>query len=94
MSFLLGIVGSPAGGKSTAARILADWGACWIDADAIARKCLERADVIPELVDRFGTGILDSSGSVQRAELAKLVFGDSAASRLALNDLEAIVHPR
>ena len=94
MTVLLGIVGSPAGGKSTAARILAEWGASWIDADAIARECLRRTDVIPELVDRFGEEIVDASGSVQRSALAKIVFGQDTESRAALADLEAIVHPR
>ena len=91
---LLGIVGSPAGGKSTAARMLAEWGATWIDADAIARKCLDRADVRPELVRRFGDEILGEDGTVQRARLAAKVFGNDLQSRSALKALEEIVHPR
>lgn len=94
MTFLLGIVGTPAGGKSTVAKTLSDWGATWIDADAIARECLTLPDVIPDLVDQFGESILDASGSVQRSELAKQVFGSDAESRAALAALESIVHPR
>ncbi|MEL6107841.1 MAG: dephospho-CoA kinase, partial [Planctomycetota bacterium] len=94
MTFLLGIVGSPAGGKSTVAKTLSDWGATWINADAIARECLGLPEVIADLVDRFSDTILDAGGSVQRSELAKQVFGRDAASRSALADLEAIIHPR
>ena len=45
--------------------------------------------VFDAIVERFGDEILSTSGDLDRAALASLVFGDSAARR----DLEAIVHP-
>jgi dephospho-CoA kinase len=41
------------------------------------------------IAERFGTGILDTQGAVDRGALGPLVFADPAARR----DLEAIVHP-
>jgi len=62
-----------------------------LSADAIARALTEhdpavRADIARE----FGSAVYGPGGGLQRAELARIVFGD-AARRRALN---AIVHPR
>jgi dephospho-CoA kinase len=43
-----------------------------------------------EVVERFGPRVLDGSGAIDRAALARLVFAD----REALESLEAILHPR
>ena len=52
-----------------------------------AREGVGRQLEIP--VDRFGAGILDASGSLDRRRLGDLVFADPDARR----DLESIVHP-
>lgn len=90
---LLGIVGTPAAGKSTVAKILAEWGAEWINADLIARECLNSVDVIAKLTDRFGADVLLDSGQVNRAKIAECVFGDEPHHKAALHDLESFVHP-
>ncbi len=92
--FILGIVGSPAGGKSTVARRVQELGAKWINADLIARSVLEEEATQRQLIEHFGTRIVDSGGRIDRVKLASLVFGDDAASRQALNYLESVVHPR
>jgi dephospho-CoA kinase len=43
-----------------------------------------------EVVERFGPQVLDGSGAIDRAALARVVFGDPAA----LEALEALLHPR
>lgn len=43
-----------------------------------------------EVVDRFGPQVLDGSGAIDRAALARVVFAD----RSALEALEALLHPR
>jgi dephospho-CoA kinase len=43
-----------------------------------------------EVVGRFGPQVLDGSGAIDRAALARVVFAD----REALEVLEAILHPR
>ena len=86
----LGISGGIGSGKSTAAKMFADLGAVHIDADAIAKEVLEPGQLGYEsALDQFGDSILDSSGHIDRKELAQLVFNDPAK----LAQLEAIVHP-
>jgi dephospho-CoA kinase len=61
-----------------------------IDADALAHEALAPGTRAAALVaERFGPGVLDSDGTLDRRKLAVLVFGDHAA----LRDLEAILHP-
>ena len=92
--FVLGIVGSPAGGKSTVASYLAGLGATWINADLIARGVLEEDDIQQQLIGHFGAEIADSRGRVDRSKLASRVFGDDEAKRAALTYLERLIHPR
>jgi len=92
--FILGIVGSPAGGKSTVACRLQDLGAQWINADLVARSVLEEDDTQRLLTEHFGDQISSSDGRIDREKLASLVFGDDDASREALGYLEGVVHPR
>ena len=42
------------------------------------------------VAERFGPGVLDGSGAVDRAALGRVVFAD----RAALDWLEALLHPR
>ena len=73
------------------ARALARRGAVVIDADAIAREVVEPGEPgLAAVVERFGPGVLDAEGRLDRPKLAALVFGDAAARA----DLNAIVHPR
>jgi len=91
---VLGIVGTPAGGKSTVAAFLQEKGAVWINADAIARDVLELPDVREQLVRYFGSEVIDAAGRVQRAVIASRVFGPDEQHRTALKYLESLVHPR
>lgn len=90
---VVGIVGTPAGGKSTVASYLQEKGAAWINADAIARDALSLPDVLDQLVDRFGNDVVDAQGHVKRSEVAARVFGQDPENRAALEFLESIVHP-
>lgn len=91
---ILGIVGSPAGGKSTVAKRLEGLGGTWINADLVARSVLHEPDVIAQLVSRFGSEIANSEGQIDRPRLASVVFGDDDSSRQSLAYLESVVHPR
>ena len=72
------------------ARALARRGAVVIDADAIAREVVEPGGHgLGAVVERFGPGVLDGGGRLDRPALAALVFEDAAARA----DLNAIVHP-
>ena len=87
---LVGLTGGIGAGKSTVAELLAARGAVIVDADRVARAVVEPGQpALKKLVERFGEGILDADGRLERGALAKLVFGDDEARR----DLEAITHP-
>lgn len=86
----LGLTGGIGSGKSTVARLLVDRGAELIDADAIVRYLQEPGEpVFVQMVERFGDGIVADDGSLDRAAVAEVVFGDAGA----LADLNRIVHP-
>jgi dephospho-CoA kinase len=87
---LVGLTGGIGAGKSTVAELLADRGAVIIDADEVARAVVERGQpALDKLVERFGAGILDADGGLDRTALAKLAFVDDESRR----DLEGITHP-
>jgi dephospho-CoA kinase len=87
---LVGLTGGIGAGKSTVAELLAARGAVIIDADQVARAVVDPGQpALDKLVERFGEGILNADGRLDRGALAKLVFGDDEARR----DLEAITHP-
>lgn len=87
---LVGLTGGIGAGKSTVAEQLASRGALIIDADVIAREVVEPGTpALEALVDRFGVGILEPDGNLDRSALAGVAFGDEQ-SRHAL---ETITHP-
>jgi len=87
---LVGLTGGIGAGKSTVSDLLAARGAVIVDADVVARSVVEPGQpALAKLVERFGAGILDTGGRLDRAALAKLAFVDDESRR----DLEAITHP-
>lgn len=84
---LTGGIGS---GKSSVAARLAELGAVVVDADRIAREVVEPGTPgLAAVVAEFGPDVLRPDGSLDRAEMASIVFADP--DRRAA--LEAIVHP-
>ena len=89
MGTVIGLVGGVASGKSTVARMLVARGLLVLDADDVARDVVGDPAVLGALVDRFGAGILDGQGRLDRPELARLAFSSPQATQ----DLNAVVHP-
>jgi dephospho-CoA kinase len=86
----VGLTGGIGSGKSTVARRLVERGAVLIDADVIAREVVGPGTAgLKAVLAEFGDGLVAPDGSLDRAALARIVFGDES-SRQALN---AIVHP-
>ena len=91
MTRTIGLTGGIGSGKSTVARLLAQLGACVIDADAIVHELEGPGQPLTaEIAASFGPGVLRPDGAVNREALGALVFRD-AAMRLRLNQLD---HPR
>ena len=87
---VVGITGGIGSGKSALAAAFAELGVPVVDADVVARRCVEPGTAgLSAVVDRFGVEVLGPDGSLDRAALASVVFADPAARR----DLEAITHP-
>lgn len=87
---LIGLTGGIGAGKSTVARALAERGATVIDADQVAREVVEPGTpTLEKLAETFGSGILTRDGSLDRARLGELVFGNAEQVEL----LNSIVHP-
>lgn len=86
----IGLTGGIASGKSSVAEIWAELGAVIVDSDVLAREVVEPGTGgLAEVVDRFGDRVLAADGTLDRAALGQIVFGDPAARA----DLEAIIHP-
>ena len=70
--------------------MLAELGACVIDADAISRQLTAAGGAaMPAIASKFGAGFVNASGALDRDAMRKQVFSDTA-SKL---QLEAIIHP-
>jgi dephospho-CoA kinase len=94
---VIGLTGAVGGGKSQVAALLGKRGVVVIDADLVGHEVLEHPQVRRQVIKRFGVGVVargaDAAatlGTINRRALGLIVF----ASRSALDDLEAIVHPR
>jgi dephospho-CoA kinase len=90
MTYIIGLTGNIASGKSTVAAMLGQLGALVIDADAVAHEVMKAGtSVYLAVVARFGRGILAQDGEIDRATLGAIVFNDTQA----LDDLEHLTHP-
>ena len=84
------LTGGIATGKSYVRERLEGMGVPTIDADVLARDVVEPGQpALDAIVARFGPGVLQPAGTLDRAALARHVFADADARR----DLERIVHP-
>jgi dephospho-CoA kinase len=91
---LVGLTGGIGSGKSTVSALLAEHGARVVDADQIARELQAPGSwLLDKMAERFGRHILRGDGSLDRAAVAALVFGESDEARQALRDLNGITHP-
>lgn len=88
---LLGLTGGIASGKSTVAAILRRCGAAIINADELSREVVQpKQDAWKEIIETFGSTILQEDKTLDRKKLRKIVFDNPEARK----KLEAIIHPR
>lgn len=86
----IGLTGGIATGKSTVSRLLAERGAAIIDADVIAREIMEpEHPVLAAVSERFGPGVLNADGTLNRKKLGEIVFSNPEERKA----LEALTHP-
>lgn len=85
---VLGLTGSIAMGKSTAADLLRRLGVAVHDSDAAVHRIMSRGGAAIAAVEKAFPGVV-VEGTIDRAKLGARVFGD----REALRQLERILHP-
>lgn len=84
------LTGGIATGKSFCLARFAARGAAVIDADVLAREVVAPGSPpLDSIRRRFGAGVIQADGRLDRAALGRVVFDD----RIARADLEAIIHP-
>lgn len=87
----VGLTGGIASGKSLVSKIFVEFGAHCIDADDIAHELMAVGQpVYDEIIKSFGSEILNSDKTVNRAKLAELAF-DKRKPRIY--ELNRLIHP-
>jgi dephospho-CoA kinase len=90
LTMILGLTGGFGCGKSTAAKLFAEWGFRHIDSDIIVReRVLPSEPVTTAIRARYGDKVFQPTGLVDRPSLARIVFADDS-ERLWLENL---THP-
>jgi dephospho-CoA kinase len=90
MPFCVGLTGGIGCGKSSATDMFAALGAGVVDTDVISRELTAPGGAAIDSIRReFGADYVLADGSLDRARMRALVFGDAHARRR----LEAILHP-
>ncbi len=85
----VGLTGGIACGKSAVAKMFADLGVHVIQSDTTAHELYRPGEpVYEEVVQRFGRDIVQPDGTIDRAKLAAIVFGQGR-----IEELNKIVHP-
>jgi dephospho-CoA kinase len=86
----IALTGGIATGKSHVRARFEELGVPTIDSDILARQAVAPGTAgLAAVISRFGHGVLDSSGALDRHKLANVVFADTDARKA----LEEIIHP-
>lgn len=77
---IIGLTGGIASGKSTVSKYLAKKGIPIVDADKVARAVVvPGGQLMTELIENFGTVIIEADGTLKRKALGAIVFNDEQA---------------
>lgn len=87
---IIGLTGGISSGKSTVAEMIKQLGIPIVDADVIAREVVEpNEEAYAQIVQHFGTSILNADQTIDRKKLGAIVFNDENERK----KLNSIVHP-
>jgi dephospho-CoA kinase len=83
---VVGLVGGMGSGKSMVAAELARRGAAVISGDNLGHDGLRQPEIRDQVVQRWGSGVLNEQGEVDRRKVGAIVFADPA-ERQALEEM-------
>ncbi len=87
---VVGLTGQTGAGKSTVSKVFRQCGFALIDADHISREVVKKGSkCLHEIEDCFPENVIAEDGTLNRKELAKIVFSDSKKKEL----LNSIMYP-
>jgi dephospho-CoA kinase len=89
MKPVIGLIGGIGAGKSRVSELLARRGARVLSGDQAGHEALRQPNVKAQVVQRWGPGVLDDQGDIDRRRLAARVFADPAERKA----LEALTWP-
>lgn len=90
---IIGILGGVASGKSAVAKQLVRLGAGILDADQTGHEVLRLPEVEAAARRRWGNAIFGPDGRIDRAQLARVVFGPGTEVQTERRYLEQLTHP-
>lgn len=87
----IGLTGGIASGKTTVSDCFKNIGIQIIDADDISHEITEpNGSAFNEVIESFGTNIIDKKGYIDRKKMRSIIFDDPLKKKV----LEAIIHPK
>lgn len=86
---IVGLTGGIGSGKTTVANLFAQHQVAIIDADLIVRELLADPNIISQISTQFGNTVLTPCGTINRHQLRKIIFTNSAQKTW----LEQLLHP-
>ncbi|NVD05681.1 dephospho-CoA kinase [Vibrio sp. JPW-9-11-11] len=91
MTFVVGLTGGIASGKTTVANLFQQqFGIEIVDADVVAREVVEPGSAgLNAIVERFGGQILTEQGSLNRTQLREIIFSQPDEKRW----INTLLHP-
>ncbi len=88
--FIVGLTGGIGSGKSAVSDLFATLGVTIVDADIISRVVVAPGrPALQKIAEHFGSEILQADGTLDRAQLRKLIFADDNERKW----LEGLLHP-
>ena len=94
VTHVIGILGGIGSGKSFVAELMKARGAVVLDADRVGHEVLREPQVESAARERWGDGIFNSDGHIDRKRLAKIVFAPPPDGPGELAHLEQLTHAR
>ena len=76
---IIGLSGMSGAGKSTLSKMFSQCGFSVIDCDDIARNAAKKPEFLSEIGSRFSHDLIRPDGSLNRPEVAKLIYNDEAS---------------